>query len=108
MNAAQRIPIQSGHIPLWLILFGIVAGGYVVLPFLAPAFMAAGWSGAGKVIYFIYSFFCHQLPARSYFLFGSEFTYSLSEIQTAGKNTTNPLILRQFIGNPEMGWKVAW
>jgi hypothetical protein len=22
--------------------------------------------------------------------------------------TDNPLILRQFVGNPEMGWKVAW
>jgi uncharacterized membrane protein len=70
--------------------------------------MAIGWSDAGKAIYFIYSFLCHQLPERSYFLFGPKFTYSLAEIQAAWRNTTNPLILRQFIGNPEMGWKVAW
>ena len=35
-------------------------------------------------------------------------SYSLGEIQTAWQNTLNPMILRQFIGNPDMGWKVAW
>ena len=94
--------------PLWFILFGIIAGVYVLLPFLAPLFMASGWSAGGKAIYLIYSFMCHQLPERSYFLFGSKLTYSLAEIQTAWQNTTDPSILRQFIGNPEMGWKVAW
>jgi uncharacterized membrane protein len=34
--------------------------------------------------------------------------YSLEEIQNAWQNTTNPLVLRQFIGNPDFGWKVAW
>lgn len=89
-------------------LFGVIMGVVVVLPFLAPIFMAIGWSGAGKAIYYIYSFLCHQLPERSYFLFGSKLTYSLPEIQAAWQNTSSPLILRQFIGNPELGWKVAW
>ena len=48
------------------------------------------------------------LPERSFFLFGSKPMYSLAEIQAAWVNTNNPLVLRQFIGNPEMGWKVAW
>ena len=108
MSTAQSIQFRSSRLPIWLSIFGILAGGYVILPFLAPVFMAIGWSGVGKAIYFIYSFLCHQLPERSYFLFGSKVTYSLSEIQAAWQNTTNPLILRQFIGNPEMGWKVAW
>jgi uncharacterized membrane protein len=108
MNAAQVTQLQPRRIPLWFVLFGVIAGGYVLLPFLAPVLMAIGWSGLGKAIYFIYSFLCHQLPERSYFLFGTKITYSLSEIQAAWQNTTNPLILRQFIGNPEMGWKVAW
>ena len=92
----------------WIILFGLVFGLYVGLPFLAPVFMHIGWKGAGNAIYFIYSFFCHQLPERSFFLFGSKFTYSLPEIQAAWQDTTNLVILRKFIGNPEMGWKVAW
>lgn len=92
----------------WIILFGLVFGLYVGLPFLAPVFMHIGWKDAGSVIYFIYSFFCHQLPERSFFLFGSKLTYSLPEIQAAWQNTTNLVVLRKFIGNPEMGWKVAW
>jgi uncharacterized membrane protein len=92
----------------WILVFGIIFGVYVVLPFLAPVFMQLGWKGAGNAIYFVYSFLCHQLPERSFFLFGSRFTYSLSEIQSAWQNTTNIVILRKFIGNPEMGWKVAW
>jgi uncharacterized membrane protein len=92
----------------WIIIFGIIFGVYVGLPFLAPVFMQLGWKAAGNAIYFIYSFLCHQLPERSFFLFGTRFTYSLSEIQAAWQNTTNILILRKFIGNPVMGWKVAW
>lgn len=92
----------------WFFLFSLVLGLYVIVPFLAPVFMQIGWNGAGRVIYFIYSWLCHQFPERSYFLFGSKFTYSLAEIQAAWQNTTNPLILRQFVGNAEMGWKVAW
>jgi uncharacterized membrane protein len=94
--------------PHWIILFGLVFGVYVGLPFLAPVFMHIEWKGAGNAIYFIYSFFCHQLPERSFFLFGPKFTYSLPEIQVAWQDTTNPIILRKFIGNSEMGWKVAW
>jgi uncharacterized membrane protein len=33
---------------------------------------------------------------------------SLSEIQAAWQNTLNPMVLRKFIGDPQMGWKVAW
>lgn len=34
--------------------------------------------------------------------------YSLNEIQAAWQDTTDPMILRQFIGNETMGWKIAW
>lgn len=92
----------------WLALFLFVYGLWVFVPFLAPVFMNIGWTGAGKAVYFIYSFFCHQLPERSFFWFGEKTMYSLSEIQAAWQNTANPMILRQFIGNETMGWKVAW
>lgn len=92
----------------WIVLFGIVYGLFIALPFLAPVFMKIGWNGAGSSLYFLYSFLCHQLPERSYFLFGTKFTYSLSEIQSAWQNTVDPMTLRMFVGNPQMGWKVAW
>jgi len=34
--------------------------------------------------------------------------YAMDEIKPVWQNTDNPMILRQFIGNAEMGWKVAW
>jgi uncharacterized membrane protein len=92
----------------WFGTFLITYGLWVFTPFLAPIFMHAGWTDAGKAIYFIYSFFCHQLPERSFFFFGEKSMYSLPEIQTVWQNTLNPMILRQFTGNEMMGWKVAW
>jgi uncharacterized membrane protein len=92
----------------WLIFVLLLVGIWVGLPWLAPLFMALGWTKAGEAIYLLYSFQCHQMPQRSIFLFGTKPMYSLSEIQTAWQNTTNPLILRQFNGSPQMGWKVAW
>lgn len=92
----------------WIATFVAIYGLWVFLPFLAPVFMKLGLSSEGKVIYFIYSFFCHQLPERSFFWFGEKSMYSLREIQDAWQNTVNPMILRKFIGNETMGWKVAW
>jgi uncharacterized membrane protein len=92
----------------WFEIFLIVYGVWVWLPFLAPVFMNFGWIGAGNVTYFIYSLFCHQLPERSFFFFGEKTMYSLSEIQAAWQDTVNPMVLRKFIGNEAMGWKVAW
>jgi len=106
-------PVASSSLGKWLSrhwfeLFLITYGLWVWTPFLAPVFMNIGWSAAGKAIYFVYSFFCHQLPERSFFLFGQKAMYSLNEIQAAWQDTINPLILRRFIGNEGMGWKIAW
>src|SRR5687768_10417257 len=95
----------SGH---WLLVVNLLIAVWVGLPWLAPVFMNLGWTSAAKVVYLIYSFQCHQLPERSYFLFGRQAMYSLAAIQAAWQITTDPFTLRQFIGNPEMGWKVAW
>lgn len=92
----------------WVLVFSLLFGLYVLTPFLAPVFMAAGFSIPAKAIYWFYSFFCHQLPQRSYFLFGKNISYSLSEIRTVWQDSDNILLLRQFTGNSQMGWKVAW
>jgi len=92
----------------WFLSFVFVYGLWILLPWLAPILMHVGWSGAGRAIYFIYSLFCHQLPERSFFLFGPQSMYSLAEIQAAWESTTNALLLRRFIGSGTMGWKVAW
>jgi len=81
--------VGEAYIPLWLVLIGVFGGIYVILPLLAPAFMHLGWNVPGRAIYFIYSWLCHQLPERSFFLFGPKFTYSLAEVQAAWQNTSN-------------------
>lgn len=92
----------------WILGFAVVAGLYAGLPWLAPVFMRLGWTSAGEAIYAIYSTQCHQLPQRSFFLFGHQAMYSLDQIQTLVGGSRSPLVLRQFVGNAELGWKVAW
>lgn len=92
----------------WFMIFVILFGLLVGLPFVAPVLMRLGLIAPAKGIYLIYSFLCHQLPERSFFFFGTKTMYSLSDIQAVWQNTINPLVLRQFIGNPDMGWKTAW
>lgn len=92
----------------WLPWFIFVSGIYVILPWVAPISMKFGLEKPAEAIYFAYSFLCHQLPQRSYFLFGSQTTYSLEHIQSVWQNTFNPTILRQFIGDDQLGYKVAW
>ncbi len=69
--------------------------------------MHIGATGPADALYFFYSFLCHQLPERSIFFFGPQPMYSYAQIKAVW-----PLDgfegLRQFIGNPEMGYKVAW
>ena len=113
MSVATNINSPRPSLFQWISSHGfetflIVYGLWVFIPFLAPVFMHISWTGAGKAIYFIYSFFCHQLPERSFFFFGEKSMYALTEIQTGWQNTANPMVLRQFIGNVAMGWKVAW
>jgi len=85
----------------WFEMFLLIYGLWVLLPFLAPVLMQTGFGGVGKALYFFYAFFCHQLPARLLFLFGPKIMYSLTEIQNACQNTSNPLVLRQFLGNEQ-------
>lgn len=81
---------------------------YAGLPLLAPAFMRLGWVRPAETIYAVYSTQCHQLPQRSLFLFGKQPSYSLPEVQSAYQASADPLVLRKFVGNEAMGWKVAW
>ena len=91
----------------WLGLFIVVYGAYVLAPFLAPIFMVMGATDAANAVYTGYSFVCHQLPERSIFLFGEKPMYSYDEIKSVW-SLDGFLGLRQFIGTPEFGYKIAW
>lgn len=91
----------------WLVWLIVLSGIWVLLPWLAPVLLHYGWSTAAWLIYTFYSFQCHQLPQRSYFLYGSHAMVSVADV-LAATNTTDPLALRFFVGNSALGWKVAW
>ncbi len=95
----------------WLALFNALVAVFVGLPFLAPVLMHVGAAGPARVIYAIYAPTCHQLPERSFFLFGPRGVYTELELETqgeipAGLNIFQRQALR-FIGTPETGYKVA-
>lgn len=100
--------IALGFARHWLIVFNLLIFVWVGLPWLAPVFLHWGRGSAANAVYSFYSFQCHQLPQRSFFLFGRQSMYSLTEIQAAWQDTANPYILRQWVGNVDLGWKVAW
>src|SRR3972149_4664947 len=91
----------------WLAVFMIAWGVFVILPWLAPVLMKLGATGPADAIYFVYQFFCHQLPERSFFLFGPQPMYSVEQIGAVWP-TSDPNVLRQFAGNADFGWKVAY
>lgn len=92
----------------WLALFNGAWALYVGLPFLAPVLLYWGFDGPARVIYAFYSVLCHQLPDHSYFLFGQQLAPDAASLVASGMSGDNNLFLqRQFVGNAEIGFKVA-
>lgn len=91
----------------WLALLNLALGVVVSLPLLAPLLMFWGWEAPAALIYRAYSYLCHQFAQRSWFLFGDRFTISLGELWLlygiASVETS-----RRFLGDAELGWKMAW
>ncbi|PJF38116.1 MAG: hypothetical protein CUN55_18645, partial [Phototrophicales bacterium] len=59
----------------WTRVALLIVGIYVSLPFVAPTLMKLGLEGPARVIYTIYSPFCHQFAFRSFFLYGEQPVY---------------------------------
>ena len=59
----------------WILVIGLFLGLYTFLPLLAPILMASGFTGASNIIYSAYRFTCHQLPSRSFFIFGHQMAF---------------------------------
>src|SRR5258707_15789767 len=83
----------------WVLVFLGFFGVFLLLPFLAPIFMHIGWTGPAELIYIVYSTQCHQMAQRSFFLFGPQPMYSVSQlpIQITHDEVANMLALRAFV-----------
>lgn len=112
----------------WLAVFNLIVALYVGLPILAPVLMNAGLERPARLIYTAYSPMCHQMASRSFFLFGEQYAYprelagtSLTPIEAympgipefTGASTdptewtTFLLPARRFVGNVQLGYKMA-
>ncbi len=113
----------------WLRLVALFFGLYVGLPFAAPTLMHLGLTGPARLIYTIYSPMCHQYAFRSWFLFGEQAAYPRLDSGVAESASYERFVIqdahfsalgdphqwtpelqilsRTFIGNEQMGYKVA-
>ncbi len=119
-----KIPVfwkKSDSLSLWLsnhylAFFNVLVFIYLGLPFLAPVLMHFGIIAPANIIYRAYSFVCHQFAFRSWFLFGPQAAYPRAEAavhglisfqQATGLNGYDLLSARAFIGNAQLGYKIA-
>lgn len=112
---------KSDSIFLWISrhligLVNLLVAVYLGIPFLAPVLMAAGATVPAKTIYGLYGFACHQLAFRSWFVFGEQAAYPRVEAgvenllpfeQAIGISDEDILTARAFVGNDEVGYKIA-
>ncbi|MBI4770917.1 MAG: DUF2085 domain-containing protein [Chloroflexi bacterium] len=100
----------------WLLILNLFVFLYVGLPFAAPVLMKAGATGPARLIYGVYGGMCHQLATRSWFLFGQQPVYPRALAGTGwqtlqrvtGVDENDYWAARAFIGNPQVGYKVAF
>jgi uncharacterized membrane protein len=133
VRANQGLLWMTKH---WLIIFILASGTYAAMPFSAPIFMHIGLTDLGRFMYSINSVLCHQYSFRTWFLFGEQSAYPRQMANAAGLksfetysvqiiggdslyaaqnpppnlNEWNPdtlTIARDYIGDAQMGYKVA-
>jgi uncharacterized membrane protein len=104
----------------YMTFFNGLVALYLGLAFLAPVLANAGLTGPANLLYRGYSFVCHQLGYRSFFLGGEQPFYPRAEAGVSGYATFQQstglseagdvdavMTARGFIGNAEVGYKVA-
>ncbi len=107
----------------YLFLFNAILIFYTGLPFVAPVLMKSGLTAPARVIYTIYSPFCHQMAFRSWFLFGEQPYYprelaginNVASYESAILHNQNVVetsfdfisTARSYLGNDQVGYKIA-
>ncbi len=104
----------------YMALINLIVLLFIGIPFLAPVFMKIGWETPATVIYRVYGTTCHQLAYRSIFLFGDQVIYPREAAQISGIDSfsgstslgegNSPEEIwaaRNYVGNKEVGFKVA-
>ncbi len=119
ITRADRFSFWLSDNYIWV--FNLVVFIYLALPFLAPVLMKSGATAPATLIYRTYGFVCHQLGYRSWFLFGEQAVYPraladmdglvpFGEATGLGEGGSNAELFaaRSFVGNEQLGYKVAF
>ena len=60
----------------WLLFVNSVSFVVLILPtIVAPALLALDWNAPAQTIFAAYSTICHQMPSRSFFVFGEQMAF---------------------------------
>lgn len=111
-NAGYRVADGLGRAALavvawllrhWLLLIAAALAVYVALPLAAPLLLRAGHERAGQVIHLLFRPLCHQLPERSFFLYGEQAAYSIEVLVARLGGQVPP----RYTGDPVLGYKMA-
>lgn len=106
----QRIARWAGLVGQWFLRHWLAVLNlwwflYVGIPFLAPVLMKANLEGPARLIHLAYQPLCHQLPHRSWYLFGERPFYSMEELLRRGV-APELLVPHGYMGDPVLGYKV--
>jgi uncharacterized membrane protein len=103
------IAIAGGANPFrhWLATLNSALGVFIVGAISAPILTVLGMQTAADWLYTAYHYTCHQWAFRSFFLFGTAgpspiAIYAEDQLATT---TADPF---GFVGNPDLGWKMAF
>src|SRR5437867_5827738 len=86
----------------WLLTLNLAVSAFVVGALAAPVLAVLGWQAAADALYSAYHFTCHQWAFRSFFLFGQHPVYSQQTLTDQGIDPFG------FVGDPSLGWKMAF
>jgi len=88
----------------WLLMLNLALAFWTGLPFVAPVLAHAGYMRGARFLYWIFRPLCHQMPERSFFLFGERWAYSYEQLSGLLGGITIP---QRWIGLDGIGFKTA-
>lgn len=95
----------------WLAICCAVIGSYVGLAVLPAVLLKLGFVRGAALIYRLFWPVCHQLAYRSWFLFGSQFSYAADEFMLVTGiypyTAAGRLASKNFVGDAVLGYKLA-
>jgi uncharacterized membrane protein len=89
----------------WLVALNTALGVFLGGAFAAPILAALGWRPGADALYAAYHLTCHQWAFRSLFLFGQPQPVTVYNQQQLADEALDPFT---FVGNPSLGWKMAF